>query len=55
MAKTSVGISIEAREQLRLAQLDMSAAERRKLDTSEVVTKLIAAWRQIAAAGRPGR
>jgi hypothetical protein len=40
-------------EQLRLARLDMSAAERRQLSTTEVIVKLIDAWRCLVAKGQP--
>jgi hypothetical protein len=54
VAKTTVGVSAETREALRLAQLDMSADAREQLTVNDVLSRLIAAWRRSrpAVAGR---
>jgi hypothetical protein len=54
-SETSIGINHAAAKELRLARLDMSAAERRQLTMSEVVRQLVQAWRTVTgpSEGRP--
>lgn len=43
---TTVSVTKEAAGELRLARLDMSAAERRDLSTTDVLRRLIQEWRE---------